>query len=274
MGLFAMAINTGSTEQDGGTAIPGLRFNAISSSLMVELSGYEAPQWYDYRPLAKGILGEELNIFLLVSNTDVVIDPNNSGNAIFWEEVAFLETPISGTLGLPSQRPYYLPRYRGTDTNILSATASTSSWQWVDGLDKTIASYNESNIGNEYYPGNYGWILGVTKSGTPNGWNVQAWFWGTPGDPVPDRGQSSFISVLNSLPTGSSQPAQANVRTYGPTDGNTALANTFYSSWFKISPNNGEVANYVAIYNKGSVLNDVGKAGFLDIITGPSPFFP
>jgi hypothetical protein len=273
MGLFAMAINTGSVDQDGGTSVPGLRFDAISSSLMVELSGYEAPQWYDYRPLAKARYAEDLSIFLLVSNTDVVIDPT-SNPPTFWEEVATLATPISGTLGLPSQRPYYLPRYRGTNADISSGTASTSSWQWVDGLDQTVLAYNNNNPGGEYYPGNYGWILGVSKNGTPGGWNVEAWFWGTTGSSVADRGESSFVSVLNSLPTGSGQSGQANVRIYGPTDGNTALNNTFYSSWNKISPNNGEVANYVAIYNKGSVLSDVGKPGFLDIITGPSNFFP
>ena len=270
MGLFAMAINTGSIAQDGGTNAAGLRFDQISGSGMIASVG--SLNWSDYRPLAKGRLGEELSIFLLVSDCDVIISNISGIVPAYWDEVATLQTPISGTLGLQSQRSFYLPRYRGTNTSFQSATASTSSWQWVDGLDLTVKAYNDNNIGNEYLPGLYGWFLGVAKSGTPGGWNVESWFWGVTGSRASEA-QASFTSVFNSLPTGFGQTSSANFRNYGPTDGNTLLQDSLYSSFFKIDPNNGEVANYVAIYNEGTDITDVGKPGFLSIITGPGNYW-
>ena len=266
MGLFAMAISTGSIAQDGGTSQPGLSFGWISASGMdVQGLGTSPLEWTDYRPLAKSRLAEDNNIFLLVSNTDAI--PEVSA-AAYWEDVTTLSSAISGTLGLLEQRPYYLPRYRNGADNRAYGVQSTSSWQWVDGLDQTIKAWNDANPGSEYYPRGYGWVLGVEKSGTPNGWNVKAYFWGVTGS-NDVASEASFVALVNSLPTGSYQTT-GNARGFAPTQGNTALQNVFFNTFNALPGTEGNVANYVVVQNRGNKAStaDVGKPNFMRVVTG------
>jgi len=265
MGLFAMAITTGSIAQDGGTSQKGLSFPQISSSLTNPTSiGTADLEWTDYRPLAKSRIAEEQNIFLLVSNLDAVPNP---GFAPYWENVTVSPAAISGTLGLVDQRPYYLPRYRGPDERSY-ASNSTSSWQWVDGLDQTIKAWNDANPGSEYYPRGYGWVLGVEKNGTPGGWNVKAYFWGVTGSDDA-ASEASFVALVNSLPTGAYQTT-GNARGFAPTQGNTALQNVFFNTYFALPGTEGNVANYVVVQNRGNKGStaDVGKPNFMRVVTG------
>jgi hypothetical protein len=265
MGLFAMAITTGSIAQDGGITQKGLSFTWISSSGMNPTGLGTSPLVKtDYRPLAKSRLAEDNNIFLLVSNTDAI--PNTSAGA-YWEDVTNFPAAISGTLGLLEQRPYFLPRYKGVDERSF-AVDSTSSWQWVDGLDQTIKAWNDANPGSEYYPRGYGWILGVEKNGTPGGWNVKAYFWGVTGS-NDAASEASFVSVVNSLPIGAYQTT-ANIRAFSPTQGNDALQNVFFNTYFDLSGTDGNVANYVVVQNRGNKAdpNDVGKPNLMAVVTG------
>jgi len=258
MGLFAMAVNTGSVAQDGGLTTPGLDFTQISQSGMTDFGTGPGLTWSDYRPLAKGRQADELNIFLLASELDNVVKDTGAVVPQYWEDVASLPAAISGTLGLESQRPYYLPRYKTSDPK-QQANAATSSWQWVDGLDLTIKAYNTANpgISTEYRPKFYGWFLGVAENGTPGGWNVEAYFWGATGSTSAAAAQASFVEVANSLPTGSGQSGQANSRGYGPTDGNSAFQNICYSSFNQISPYSG-VTNYIVVFQNSSDPADIG----------------
>lgn len=265
MGLFAMAITTGSLDQDGGTTQKGLSFTWISSSGMNPTGlGISPLQWTDYRPLAKSRLAEDNNIFLLVSNTDAIPDINSG---TYWEDVTTLSAAISGTLGLLEQRPYFLPCYKTSDVRSY-AIDSTSSWQWVDGLDQTIKAWNDSNPGSEYYPRGYGWVLGVEKSGTPGGWNVKAYFWGATGSDDA-ASEASFVALVNSLPIGAYQTT-GNARGFAPNQGNDALLNVFFNTYFALPGTDGNVANYVVVQNRGNKANpnDVGQPNLMAVVTG------
>jgi len=266
MGLFAMAINTGSIAQDGGTSFKGLAFTQISESGMNPTGLGTAPlEWTDYRPLAKSRIAEEQNIFLLVSNLDAVPEP--LGPDTYWSWVEATPVAVSGTLGLISQRPYYLPNYVADGDSTSFAVNSTSSWQWVDGLDQTILAWNENNL-DRYYPRGYGWVLGVEKNGTPGGWNVKAYFWGATGQDDA-ASEASFVALVNSLPTGAYQTT-ANNRNYTPTQGNQALEDVFFNTYTALPGTDGNVANYVVVQNRGdkSTTNDVGQPNFMRVVTG------
>jgi len=256
MALHAWAINTGSSLQ-GGTGQPGLDPRAISGAGMTAAFGPD-PMWYDYRILAKARLPEEQNIGLVLADPLCVI----AGGLQYWDYISSISI-------IDSQKGFYLPRYReGGDVNQLNATVSTSSWQWVQGLDSTIKQLNEAAPGNEYYPGNYGWILGVTRNGTTNGFNVEAWFWGSPGENggADPRGEQSFVQVVNSLPTGAFQPGQANER--DNTTGAEAWGTIGYSVESRNNITEGQnIGNFIVIYNTGSTLSDVSFRDSLNLMT-------
>ena len=259
MGLHAFAISTGSVAQ-GGT--DGLDPRLISASGM-QLADGPPLNWTSYRILAKARPNEEQHIGLLVTDPGSIVEAFGAPDA-YWDQIE----PASNVI--VSQRGFYLPRWRGSDVESQpqNGTAATSSWQWVQGLDLSIAAYNEGQSAEtSYWPGNYGWILGVVKNGTTNGWNVQAWFWGSvdEGGGSDVKGENSFVQVVNSLPTGAYQPAQANDRTFE--FGIDAFNAICYSIIDK--PNSfdgGAIGNYVVIYNTGSVREDVGVEGGINIM--------
>ena len=261
MGLHAWAIDTGSTAQGGTTG--GLDPRYISSSNATVADGPPA-KWYTYRILAKARPAEEQNIGLVLANPETIYD---AGVGAYWEDV-LTDPTIEIASGIISQKGFYMPRYKvlPDERAAAQAVASTSSWQWVQGLDLTIANYNAENPGDEYYPGNYGWILGVCKNGTTSGWNVEAWFWGSPGENggVDVKGADSFIQVVNSLPTGAYQPGQANDRTF--TDAASAFDAICYSVVNKYDGFNSASGNFVVVYNTGSVLGDVGVEYAIDVM--------
>ena len=261
MGLHAWAIDTGSTAQGGTTT--GLDPRNISSSNATVVDGPPA-KWYTYRILAKARPAEEQNIGLVLANPETIYDP---GVGAYWEDV-LTDPTIEIASGIISQKGFYMPRYKVSpdERAAAQAVASTSSWQWVQGLDLTIANYNAENPGDEYYPGNYGWILGVCKNGTTSGWNVEAWFWGSPGDNggADPKGEDSFIQVVNSLPTGAYQPFQANDRTF--TDAASAFDAICYSVVNKYDGFNSASGNFVVVYNTGSGLEDVGVEYAIDVM--------
>jgi hypothetical protein len=255
MGLHAWAIYTGSG---------GLDPTYISSSNATVADGPPA-KWYTYRILAKARDGEQQNIGLVFANPETIYDV---GAGAYWEDVT--TDPTIGILsGISSQKGFYMPRYRnvarsGGTYGDGTSTISTSSWQWVQGLDNAIKTYNGLNAGNEYYPGNYGWILGVCKNGTTNGWNVESWFWGSPGigGGIDPQGAQSFVEVVNSLPIGAFQPTSANNRTF--TDAQTAFNAICYSvvdkynGYSSTGTNASSSGNFVVVYNTGSTLLNVG----------------
>jgi len=269
MGLHAWAIYTGSG---------GLDPTYISSSNATVVDGPPA-KWYTYRILAKARPAEQQNIGLVFANPETIYD---AGVGAYWEDVLTNPT-IDIQSGIVLQKGFFMPRYKndtrsgGTYGGGESA-ASTSSWQWVKGLDNSIQAYNENNPGNEYYPGNYGWILGVCKNGTTNGWNVEAWFWGSPGfdggaDP---QGANSFLEVVNSLPTGAYQPNEANERIYNTQGGPPFAAAAFeaicysvidkYNGYSSTGTNASSSGNFVVVYNTGSVLGHVGMEYAIDVM--------
>jgi hypothetical protein len=258
MGLHAFAISTGSVAQGGST---GLDPRWISASGMSPIDGPPL-QWYSYRILAKARPAEQQHIGLLVTDPGTIIGPLGIAEA-YWDEIVPNDNIIV------SQKGFYLPRWRGSqvESQPQNGTAATSSWQWIQGLDDAIKIYNEGASGNEYYPGNYGWILGVAGSPT-GGWNVQAWFWGSPGsnggaDP---QGAQSFLNVVNSLPTGAYQPGQANAR--DQIDAQTAFNAICYSVVDKAnSLDGGSIGNFVVVYNTGSILADVGIGDSIGLMT-------
>jgi hypothetical protein len=265
MGLHAWAIYTGSG---------GLDPTYISSSNATVADGPPA-KWYTYRILAKARPAEQQNIGLVFANPETIYD---AGVGAYWEDV-LVDPTINIASGIPSQKGFYMPRYKndtrsGGTYGDGQSTTSTSSWQWVKGLDNSIKIYNENNPGNEYYPRNYGWILGVCKNGTTNGWNVEAWFWGSPGagggaDP---QGANSFVEVVNSLPTGAFQPGQANNRNF--TDAQTAFEGICYSVINKYNGYSSSSGNFVVVYNTGSVLGDVGMEYAIDVADQTGEIFP
>ena len=264
MGLHAWAIDTGSTAQGGTT---GFDPRYISSSDATVPDGPLA-KWYTYRILAKARPAEEQNIGLVLANPETIYDP---GVGAYWEDV-LTDPTIEIASGIISQKGFYMPRYKVSpdERAAAQAVASTSSWQWVQGLDLTIANYNENNPGDEYRPGFYGWILGVAKNGTTSGWNVEAWFWGFPGAASPSEVSDSFLAVVNSLPTGAYQPGQANDRTF--TDAASAFDAICYSVVNKYdgfaapSGFGSTCGNFVVVYNTGSVLGDVGVEYAIDVM--------
>ena len=257
MGLHAWAIDTGSTAQGGTTG--GLDPRNISSSNATVVDGPPA-KWYTYRILAKARPAEEQNIGLVLANPETIYDAGVGG---YWDDV--LNDPVfDPQSGIVSQKGFYMPRYTNDSREAAQAVASTSSWQWVQGLDDTIKIYNENNPGDEYRPGNYGWILGVAKNGTTSGWNVEAWFWGFPGAASPSEVSDSFLAVVNSLPTGAYQPGQANDRTF--TDASTAFDAICYSVVNKYDGFNSASGNFVVVYNTGSGLEDVGVEYAIDVM--------
>jgi hypothetical protein len=256
MALHAWAINTGSSFQ-GGTGQPGLDPRYISGANNTNISG-PTPRWYDYRILAKARLPEEQNLGLVIADPLCVLT-----GLEYWNTVNANITVID------TQKGFYLPRYReGITSDQRDATVSTSSWQWVQGLDSTIKQLNEGTPGNEYYPGNYGWILGVCRNGTTNGFNVEAWFWGSPGENggTDPKGEQSFVQVVNSLPTGAYQPLQANER--DNTTGAEAWGTIGYSVESRNNITEGQnIGNFIVIYNTGSTLSDVSFRDSLNLMT-------
>ena len=263
MGLHAWAIYTGSE---------GLDPTYISSSNATIVDGPPA-KWYTYRILAKARPAEQQNIGLVFANPETIYGP---GVGFYWDDV--LNDPTIGIdSGIPSQKGFFMPRYKnparsGGTYGGGQSFASTSSWQWVRGLDSTIRQLNDVDPANAYYPGNYGWILGVCKNGTTNGWNVEAWFWGSPGagGGIDPQGAQSFVEVVNSLPTGAFQPATANNRTF--TDAQTAFNDICYSvvdkynGYSSTGTNASSSGNFVVVYNTGSLLNQVNSEYAIDVM--------
>lgn len=256
MGLHAWAIDTGSVAQGGTT---GFDPRYISSSNATVVDGPPA-KWYTYRILAKARPAEEQNIGLVLANPETIYD---AGVGAYWQDV-LTDPTFDPQSGIISQKGFYMPRYKRDSLDSAQAVASTSSWQWVQGLDLTIAAWNENNPGNTYLPGNYGWILGVAKNGTTSGWNVQSWFWGLPGTPNPVDVANNFVEVVNSLPTGAYQPGQANDRTF--TDATTAFDAICYSVVNKYDGFDQPPGNFVVVYNTGSVVGDVGVEYAIDVM--------
>jgi len=267
MSLFAYVMFTGSVSQ-GGAGAAGLDWRYISGSDMTPVAGFDSPVWSDYRPLAISTAAEDRAALLLVTNTDAVISA--SSGLTYWTDL------YENTSLITSQYSYHMPLWSKELDNSGVGTASTSSWQSVQSLDLWVKQYNSDNPGNEYYPGNYGWILGVgpKSPGTGSGWNVRAYFYGSPGsgggsDP---KGQAAFLALANSLPTGSYQ-TQANARDNATgVDAFNNIFNDIKNQASGTSFNPLTLNNYVWVINPGSALEDVDSSSSPLQIVSVSPF--